>query len=174
MKIKNLLLIIPFILVSLFLTSCFPEDELAYSGPAVVEFKNHTLGMGNAVLTARGIVTQAGTQTDSTRTVLLNVRTTDTIYVQLVGPHQSQAINLDYSVRASSTAVEGTHYNFAVANTRQVTIPANSSIGYILINPVANSLPAVGDQVRIDIDLLGNSSFPTSVKYDVFKVTLRR
>lgn len=174
MKRINLKYLLPSLLVGLFLIGCFPEDELAYNGPSVVEFKNHTLSVANSVLTARGIATTAGSQTDSTRTVLMNVRTTDTIYVQLVGPQVDEASTVDFSVRAASTAVEGTHYNFNPANARQVTIPANSSVGYILINPVPNSLPTVGNTVRIEIDLLGSSALPTSPKYDVFKVTLRR
>jgi hypothetical protein len=173
MKKNSLKYILPLLMV-VSLVGCLPEDELEYNGPPLVEFKNHTRELVAAAATSRGIFTGAGTQTDSTRTVMMNVRTVDTIYVQLVGAQRPESATLSFQLRAASTAVEGTHYNFNPANTREVVIPANSSFGYILVNPVANSLPTVGNQVRIDIDLMGNDALIPSPNYDVFLLTLRR
>jgi hypothetical protein len=173
MKKYILRIVLPLIIAGMIL-GCLPEDELEYNGPALVEFKNHTREWNTAFRNTYGVYTGAGTQTDSTRTAMLNVRGTDTILVQLVGRQRASAEALTFSVRSSSTAVEGTHFNFNPAGTREVTIPANSSFGYILVNMVPNSLPTVGNEVRIDIDLEGNSALQPSPNYDVFKLTLRR
>jgi hypothetical protein len=175
---KNFLKIFFIAITGIAATSCLPEDELTYEGPTVVEFKNHTLGKVNAFLDAQGIVRTPSTQVqnDSSRTILMNVRTTDTVYVQLVGPQLSTATEVDFTLRSSGTnmAVEGTHFNFVPANNRKVTIPANSSVGYLLIRPVANSLPTVGDLRAIRLDLKGNAAIKANPNYDSFIVTLRR
>ncbi|MBT1703127.1 DUF4843 domain-containing protein [Chryseosolibacter indicus] len=170
---KHFLLILSFI-AALAIVSCLPEDDLVYDSPAVVEFKNHTLGQYRDTLISKGISVVAGTQTDSTRSVLLNVRGTDTVYVQLVGPQRREDLQINFNVRASSTAVEGVHFNFRPAGARNVIIPANSSIGYILLDLIPNSLPTVGASVVTNIDLLGNEAIKPSPNYDVFKVTMVR
>lgn len=173
---KNILYCIAVLSVCELLTGCLPkkaEDALIYKGPTVVEIKNQTLGVLATVLTAKGVYTGTS-QTDSTRSVLLNSRGTDSVLVQLVGPQSSSPIVLNYSVRSTSTAVEGTNYNFVPTNARTVTIPANSSSTYIQVAMIPNSLTTVGTTKTVIIDLLGNSTVLPNPNYSKFIVTLRR
>lgn len=174
-----------FILGTIFLSGligCLPKDKNTYDGPSLVEFKNHTLAVNPTSLVTAGIVTSPASQaqTDSSRYILINTRVTDTIYVQLVGPQQSTAIDIPFIVRPTSNsatvtvATEGTHYNLVPAGTRKVTIPANSSVGYILVRPVANSLPTAGDLRRVIFDLDPAGPLKTSFNYKSFYLTLKR
>lgn len=159
------------------MVGCFPkkaEEALLYGGPTVLEVKNFTLGQQATVLAAKGVSTTAGTQTDSTRTVMLNVRGTDSILVQLVGPQSASPIDVNYRVRTTSTAVEGTHYNFIPASARKVTIAPNTSLAYIRLGIVSGSLPTVGDQRTIAIDLLSDGAVPVNPNFSKFIITLRR
>ncbi len=168
--------------VGVTVTSCFPEDENTYSGPTLVEFKNHTLGVTSTVLTARGIVNTTPTtqvQTDSTRFIMQNVRTSDTIYVQLVGPQQPTATTVPFTIRAAGdamapiVAVPGTHYNLDASNAgNTVTIPANSSVGFLIVRPVANSVP-VGSLRGVFIDLAKTGTFQPSPNYSKFKLYIK-
>ncbi|MGM9476416.1 hypothetical protein ACS5PU_08295 [Pedobacter sp. GSP4] len=159
------------------LVGCLPEKAetaLIYKGPTVVEVKNFTLGQASTVLTAKGVSTAAGTQTDSTRTVFLNTRGTDSVLVQLVGPQSASPIDVNFAVRSTSTAVEGTHYAFIPAGIRKVTIQPNTSSAYIRLSVIANSLPTVGDQRTVFIDLLSNGTVNPNPNFSKFFVTLRR
>jgi hypothetical protein len=161
--------------VGVTVTSCFPEDENTYAGPTLIEFKNHTLGVTSTVLTARGIVISPSTQvqTDSTRYIMQNVRTSDTIYVQMIGRQQPTATTVPFTVRASSDAVAGTHYNFDASNSgNTVTIPANSSVGFLIVKPVANSVP-VGSLRGVFIDLAKTGTFKPSPNYSKFKLYIK-
>lgn len=173
----NILRILMIIGIGVAAVSCFPEDELTYSGPPLVEIKNHTLGMNSSVLTARGIVTTAGTQTDSTRSVREITRVRDTVYVQLIGRQTASDRTVTFKVRAASTAVHGTHYTFNAANnydvgtsTGEVIIGANKSIGYILLDLI--DAQAAGASVKVEMDLEGSTELAPSPRYDVFKVTI--
>lgn len=160
------------IAVTTIAVSCFPKDDVLYTGPSIVEFKNYTLGQLSANLTTKGVSTAAAdAQTDSTRAVRVNLRVTDTVLVQLVGPQRSTDISIDFSVRSTSTAIEGTHFNFRPAGARTVTIPANSSVGYILLDMVPNSVTS--GSVRVQMDLLGSSSILPSKNYHAFFVTIK-
>jgi len=162
--------------VSVILSGCLPEQDdkrLVYKGPTEVEFKNFTAGQLSAVLNLKGIsTTAADAQTDTTHAILIHIRTTDSLLVQLVGPQSSSPIVVSYTVRSTSTAVEGTNYNFLPAGARTVTIPANSSSAYILINPVANSIPAAGS-VRLIVDLVGAPNIAPSFNFKSFYDTMR-
>lgn len=159
------------------IVGCFPkkaEEALLYGGPTVVEIKNFTIGQQASVLTAKGVSTTAGTQTDSTRTVMLNVRGTDSVLVQLIGPQSATPIDINFRVRTTSTAVEGTHYTFEPTGTRKVTFAPNTSLAYIKLNMIPNSLPTVGDQRTVAIDLLSDGTVKPNPNFSKFIVTLRR
>src|SRR5476651_326586 len=150
--------------ISVILSGCLPEQDdkrLVYQGATEVEFKNFTAGQiatakrsdgsgleSSASLTGRGISTSAAdAQTDTTHAIHIGnpsptgfIRATDSILVQLVGPQVSTPTVVNFSVRSTSTAVEGTHFTFSPAGTRTVTIPANSSSAYILVNTIPNSV----------------------------------
>ena len=179
MQLNNISIKALFFLGVISLSSCLPEkqeDILTYNGTNQVEFKNHTLGQSTAVLTQKGIVTAPATQaqTELSRAILINTRVVDTIYVQLIKEQSSTAISVPFQVRSSSTAVEGTHYNFVPANSRTVTIPANSSVGYLLVQPVANSIATTGDTRTILLDLSTSGTVAVSPNYSSFTLTLKR
>jgi hypothetical protein len=180
-----------------------PADEaLVYKGPTVVEFKNHTLGMiASSVdapngLDARGILSTTGSvQTDSSRVISLvgykptaartvSPRTVDTVYVQLVGPQRSsdtqvQFETFDASIRnaagaiTTANAVEGADYTLEPAGTRSVVIPANSSVGYLLIRPIVSNFTGT-QRKRVGIRLLGATDAAPNPRYDTFYVTMTR
>ncbi len=160
------------------ITGCLPEKAdtaLEYKGPTVVEFKNFTLGQTTTALSGKGVsIAAADAQTDSTHTVMLNTRGTDSLLVQLVGPQSSSPIVVNYTVRAANTAVEGTHYNFVPAGARSVTIAPNTSSAYILISMIPNSIPVVGDTRLLAIDLTGASGISPSANFKVFLDKLKR
>lgn len=165
-----------FVLGTIFV-GCFPkkaDERLIYNGPTVVEVKNFTLGQASTVLIAKGVSTAAGTQTDSTRTVMMNLRGTDSVLVQLVGPQSAAPIDVNFSVRSTSTAVEGTHYAFIPAGIRKVTFAPNTSLAYIKLSIIANSLPTVGDQRTVMIDILGDGTIKPNPNFNKFFVTMRR
>ncbi|RYE26797.1 MAG: hypothetical protein EOP45_03210 [Sphingobacteriaceae bacterium] len=173
---KHIIYIFIVTISSLGFYGCLPdkaEDAFVYKGAPVVEIKNQTLGVLATVLNAKGVYATTS-QTDSSRTVLLNSRGIDSILVQLVGPQSSSPTILNYSVRSTSTAVEGTNYNFVPANARTVTIPANSSSAYIQIAMIANSLTTAGTTRTVIIDLLGNSTILPNPNYSKFLLTIRR
>ncbi|MBB2146345.1 hypothetical protein GM921_12660 [Pedobacter sp. LMG 31464] len=164
-----------FVLGTIFV-GCFPEKSetaLIYDGPVVAEIKNFTFGQQTSVLNAKGVVA-AVAQTDSSRTVLLNVRGTDSVLVQLVGPQSAAPIDVNFKIRATSTAVEGTHYNLVPAGVRKVTFAPNTSLAYIKVNMVANSLTTVGDQRTVIFDLQSDGQVKPNPNFNKFIITLRR
>ena len=109
------------LICTLLLTSCFDDRDMAYSGEDMVEFADAANGGASLFL-----VSGAG------QTIQ------DTIVVQLIGPQRSTPINVNWSFdAANSTAIEGVHFNFVSAST--ITIPANSSFGYIVIEGIGDA-----------------------------------
>jgi hypothetical protein len=84
--------------------------------------------------------------------------------VNLVGPQRPEATQISYIVVPSpeTTAIAGTHYGTLSG---KVTIPANSSFGYVEI-PILN--PGVSSTTPADLvlELQGNDSVKPSPKYD--------
>lgn len=177
-KMKNINLLLSAIALvtgSLF-TGCFKdkaETALTYKGATVLEVKNQTFGQLAAALNAKGVYSTTP-QTDSTRTVLLNSKVTDSVLVQLVGPQQSTPIVVNYSVRAASTAIEGVNYNFRIPNARTVTFAPNTSLAYILIDMIPNSITTVGTTRTVAIDILGTSDIKVNPNYNKFILSIRR
>lgn len=153
--------------LSICLSSCMPEDDLVYTGPNVIEFKNHLQGRVTASLPV-GVVSNGAL----TRSVQVNSRVTDTIFVQLVGPQSSAASILPFTVNSASTAIEGTHFNFNAASPKTVTIPASSSVGYILVDMIPNSITGTATFPLI-LDLVGTEQIQPSANYKTFTLTLR-
>jgi len=74
---------------------------------------------------------------------------------------------------STSTALEGTHYTLEPAGARMVTIPANSSVGRILIRPIAGGFTGT-ERKRLDLRLLGADNAAANKNYDTFYVTMTR
>lgn len=164
---KILLYGLTFFCLSICLSSCMPKDDLVYTGPSVIEFKNHLQGRVAASQPA-GIVSNGAL----TRSVRVNTRGTDTIFVQLVGPQLSVASVLPFTVNPQSTAVEGVHYKFNAASPKTVTIPANSSVGYLLVDMIPNSIVGTATYPLV-LDLVGTDQIKPSPNYKTFTLTLR-
>jgi len=139
------------LVASYFFFSCEKED-LTYQGPPVVEFPIPLDKYPEKV-------------TDTTA---------HKIKVQLVAPHQSSAVTMNFKVIEEfiiatdtfrTTAVEGTHYTLP---SMSVTIPANSSFGYIDIN----LLPT--DNKNQDLCLeLTNGSVAASPNYKRYVIRIK-
>ncbi|SKB94617.1 hypothetical protein SAMN05660226_03948 [Parapedobacter luteus] len=160
-------------LASVACVACMDEREIIYAGPTVVEFKNHLLGR-NTTYTPVGVFPSGtGTaQTLTSRYISVDNRGTDSILVQLVGPQLSRDIDIEYTIDESSTAIEGTHYDFVNAGTRTIVLPAGTSSTYILINPTPGSLDA-GETRSLTLRLLGHNEVGVSENYSTFTTYLR-
>lgn len=166
MKKRHLyILALLFCVVSL--TSCFKTPDRTYTGASVVEFKNHRAGF-SAALNASILNTANGVASRSVRQTIGN----DTIFIQLVGPQLAQSIDVNYQVEATSTAVENTHYRFP-ATKGVVTIPANSSVGYLILQTLPG-ITAATETRTVVLTLLGASSeIKPSENYKAFTYTIR-
>lgn len=119
---------------ALFLTACFDESglEKIYDGPAQIEFD-------------WGDQAQVETYVYNPPT---RVVATDSIRINIIGPQQSQPVNVQWQFDAEeSTAVEGVQFRFATTS-RTATIPANSSYGYIPIEILMDNFE-VGEEYSI-------------------------
>ncbi|RYF21653.1 MAG: hypothetical protein EOO42_10175 [Flavobacteriales bacterium] len=166
---KIFLYIFSTVLLGTSMVGCMPEDELTYTGPAVVEFKNHLQGYNTTKLAAMGVSSTG--QTLVSRRVNISTRVTDTIYVQLVGPQSASATEVGFNVEANSTAVAGTHYNFRPVGSNKITIPANSSQGFILVDMIPGSIAGTAT-FPLRVTLTGNSTVAPSANYKTFTLTL--
>lgn len=149
------------------LSACEPTRDLTYTGPAVVEFKNDRVNTATASFLANN--------TFNSRTIRQALVTRDSVLVQLVGPHRPQETVVDYTVASTSTAIEGTHFSF-LGTKGKVTIPANSSAGYVKIR-VLQGIPttvAATQDFRLILNLTGNSDTQPSENYKTFTVNIRR
>ncbi|WP_113638588.1 hypothetical protein [Nubsella zeaxanthinifaciens] len=166
---KVILYIFSAVLLGSIMVGCMPKDELTYTGPTVVEFKNHLQGFNTTKLAAMGVSSTG--QTMVSRRVNVNTRGTDTIYVQLVGPQSASATEIGFAVETSSTAVAGTHYNFRPVGANKLTIPANSSTGYILVDMIPGSIAGTAT-FPLRVTLTGNGTVAPSANYKTFTLTL--
>lgn len=157
-------------------TGCLPEDKTEYKGDTLVEFKNPTLGMYEDVLDAKGIVISPATQVQDvlSKGILINKRTADTVLVQLVGPQRSSPTTVTYALKSGNTAIEGTHYTFATPGARTVVIPANSSVGYLIVKPIANSIATVGQRLTLGVTMISVDGAKISPNYSSFDYSLKR
>lgn len=165
---KKIFLIFSFLGIIISLSSCFKTPERIYTGPMVVEFKNHRAGFTAANNTAILNVSN----TPIARTVRQAIGT-DTIYVQLVGAQMPQPVEVSYQVAGTSTAVENTHYRFPTTR-GTLTIPANSSVGYLIVQ----TLPAITSpaEVRSIVFTLlnGSNDVGVSENYKTFTLNIRQ
>ncbi|TAE31790.1 MAG: hypothetical protein EAZ91_06660 [Cytophagales bacterium] len=163
---KFSILAITLIGLSTLLTGCFENPSWVYEGAPVVELKNDRAGFATQP-------TNNVANTIRARTVRQGILR-DSILVQLVGPHQPTQTDVSYTINTTSTAVEGT--NFSVIGTKgQVTIPANSSFGFIkfqFLPGIPASAPAT-QTVTLAITLTGNSAILPSENYKTFTYTIR-
>jgi hypothetical protein len=160
MKMKAIYKIFMFVGLLAFVAACYddPGTDILLNDVAVLEINEATTATGLDVSKSYNRVTNG-----------INVR--DSIRVNLVGPQRGTAITVNFAIDATSTAVAGTHYNLITTNS--VTIPANSSFGFIYFDVIDdNILP--GEIWKLKFNLTGNDGNATiSEKYGVFTRSIR-
>ncbi|RYF18770.1 MAG: hypothetical protein EOO42_15000 [Flavobacteriales bacterium] len=140
-------ILIPVATVALLLIFGCKKYKVEYDQPSQIEFKPITVTL------AKGTVATPGSST---------------ILVQLVGPQQNTAIDIDYQIDAASTAVAGTHYNIA-GTAGKITIPANSSSAQIVVT----AIPANLTSSKKLILTLQSGALPVSPNYKTSTITLQ-
>lgn len=148
-------------ILSLALISCFEDSGLdIILDKTYVEIDEATTVSGLAI-------TKIYTRT------LNGVGVKDSLRVNLVGPQRDAAVTVSFSIDAASTAVAGTHYSLTTTD-GSVTIPANSSFGYIkflvLDDNIAPSTTTIDLKVSITSSL---ADVLVSTKYGTFTRRIR-
>lgn len=109
-------------------TACFPDNDKAFDGPTVLEFKP----------VARTVKSNAA------------AGSADAL-IQLVGPQLGSSLALSFNVDPSSTAVRGTHYTLPASGT--VSLAANTSSVMLPITLISGSVTApAGVKLIINLD----------------------
>lgn len=143
---KGITLIALCVLISTTLIGCFPENKTIYDGPLQVEFNPVTATLRTAQATQYEMK------------------------IQLIGPHQDVPINVRFEIdTANSTSQLGTHFDFESMN---VTIPANSSFGYIKVNAIPQNVTGI---TTLRVVLLGDDTgkVKAAENYKTFTLTIR-
>jgi hypothetical protein len=109
------------------LTACFPDNDKAFDGPTVLEFK--------PILKTVKVTAPAGSAN---------------ALIQLVGLQQGSALTIPYTIDPTSTAVSGQHYT--ITGSGSVSIPPNSSSATIPIAITPGSVTAAAG-VKLIINL---------------------
>ncbi|GAA4312890.1 hypothetical protein [Nibribacter koreensis] len=159
-----------FIIGSLFalaigFTSCdLEEEDKSYDGPLQVEYDSSPASAYRKSFTLSGPTRR------------------DSFKVQLIGPHQSEAINGTYKVDPNAkkitdpnntnplldNAVEGT--DFTLVDGGKYTIPANSSFGYVKYIMVK---PSDGRTKVLGLELLDTDKVKAAVNYKTATATFK-
>lgn len=152
---------------------CMEERELTYTGPLVVEFKNHLFGR-TAGYVPEGVFPNASgsPMTALSKYISVDERGVDSVLVQLVGPQLPNDAEIEFSIGDESTAVEGTHFEFVAPGMRTFTMPANSSSAFILYEVIPGSVPE-GETVSLTLNLVGNGQIGVSQNYQTFTTRMR-
>lgn len=93
--------------------------------------------------------------------------------VNLIGPQRSSASEVTFSVvEDETTAVRGTHYE--LPNNFTVTIPANSSFGYVNLDILDAGMPSSESRIlRLELGDSPDGSITAAENMKHFTVTIR-
>jgi hypothetical protein len=141
---KNFRIYFLLLAVVTFLGGCIKNEEVVYTGNAVeldaATWNANSVGVSYPILTRKPAFGRAVSSSNASDSIMTRRSGTIQLRVNLVGPQRSTPVTVNYEVVTSATtAVAGTHYTTLPGT---VTIPANSSFGYIdvqLLNPGATS-----------------------------------
>jgi len=168
-----------FAFAALLLNSCIENEEILWEGN-LVEFDAATFNARSVVggvskdytlLTrrpqyGRSVLTSATGGFAADTVITRTWAATNGVFrlrVNLVGAQRSEQQVVSYVVLPEeTTAVQGTHYG-ALSGT--VTIPANSSFGYVEI-PIMDPGVSSTTAVRLVLELRGNEVLQPNPKYD--------
>lgn len=90
--------------------------------------------------------------------------------VNLIGPQQASDIVVEVTVDAASSAIAGTDYSFP--NGAQVTIPANSSSGMLMIEVINDSDDDGPKTVVMELAGTSDGSIEGADNFDDFVLTI--
>ncbi|QHL88651.1 hypothetical protein GU926_14930 [Nibribacter ruber] len=162
---KNKFILGSLLALAIGFTSCdFEEEDESYDGPLQVEFDSTPASAYRKSFTLAG-----ATRIDSFK-------------VQLIGPHQSEAINGTIKVDPNAkkitdpngtnllldNAVEGT--DFTLTNGGKYIIPANSSFGYVKYTMIK---PADGRTKVLGLELQENEKVKVAFNYKTATATFK-
>jgi hypothetical protein len=149
MKKRSKIILLFGVIASTVFASCEAELQ-TYDGPTVVEFAPATASIKKGTTAAPG---------------------TYTAKVNLVGPQQGSDIVIDYEVDATATTAAAAN-SYAIEGTAgKITIPANTSFGYVKLNVVPANFPTTGSKT-VKLVLKGNAAVPASENYKTFTLTI--
>lgn len=157
---KSIYKLLMFIGLLAFVSACYDDQgaDILLDNVAVLEIDEATTDTGLDISKSYNRVTDGN-------------RIKDSIRVNLVGPQKNTSINVPFSIDPASTAVAGTHYAMITANS--VTIPANSSFGFIYFEVIDDNI--LPDEIwKLKFSLIGNDANATvSSQYGVFTRSIR-
>jgi len=143
-KLNNYLIILLGIVV-FGLSGCFPDNSRIYDGPVQVEFR------------------------PTSATLSMEEGTTYNVPLQLIGPHQSSDINVNFEIDdESSTAIAGEHFQL---DGLTATIPANSSFGSINIQAIEENIDDSEPVLVIILSSTESSDVRIAQNYKTFELT---
>ncbi len=160
MKMKSIYKLFMFVGLLAFVSACYddPGADMLLDNVAVLEINEATTATVSDISKSYNRVTDGK-------------RIKDSIRVNLVGPQRTTPINVTFSIDPASTAVAGTHY--AMITTNLVTIPANSSFGFIYFEVIDDNI--LPEEIwTLKFSLTENDANATvSSKYGVFTRSIR-
>lgn len=160
MKMKSIYKLFMFVGLLAFVSACYddPGADMLLDNVAVLEINEATTATVSDISKSYNRVTDGK-------------RIKDSIRVNLVGPQRTTPINVTFSIDPASTAVAGTHY--AMITTNLVTIPANSSSGFIYFEVIDDNI--LPEEIwTLKFSLTENDANATvSSKYGVFTRSIR-
>lgn len=146
MKQLNKYVIILIGLAILVLSGCLPDNDRVYDGPVQVEFR------------------------PTSATLSMEEATTYDVPIQLIGPHQSSEINVNFEIDTeNSTAIAGEHFDVGGLT---ATIPANSSFGSISIQANEENVDDSEPVIVINLTSTESPDVRIAQNYKTFELTL--
>src|SRR6476619_3108985 len=118
-----------------FFTGCVKNEEPVFTAPVVemdaAAWNANSVGVTYPILTRMPAAGRASSSANTADSIITRRSGSVQLRVNLVGAQRNTATDVTYTVdQTASTAVAGTHY---APLSGTVTIPANSSFGYINI-----------------------------------------
>jgi hypothetical protein len=145
MKQRNRFLIILLGVIVFGISGCFPDNSRVYDGPLQVEFR------------------------PTSATLSMEEATSYNVPLQLIGPHQSSDINVNFEIDdENSTAIAGEHFEL---NGLTATIPANSSFGSINIQAIEENIDDSEPVLVITLTSTESSDVRIAQNYKSFELT---
>ena len=150
---------------ALVLTSCIKNEEQIFEGVAVeldaAAWNANSSGVAYPILNRMPAFGRASSSANTSDSIITRRSGTIRLRVNLVGEHRPENTEVFYEVvPGATTAVAGTHYT---ALPGKVTIPANSSYGFIDVQ-ILNPGPSTGTRDLV-IRLVGGPNITISQNY---------